>query len=488
MSLPGRSAHVTPFAQMQKELLMKTMISLQVIIAVATLTSSAAFGQWSQTDFADSVGVDAIVTQGENIFVAGGGGGFVPLPVVTGPGSIHDRTASYAAESNYASIGKLSLAESVGTGVFVSSDSGATWSPAGLQGSIVFTMAVAGKYLFAADRGGRIFRTSDSGAVWDSVGSLGSGWLQSLNADSVGPGRAFIFYAAGGPIYMSTDTGTTWTELEASLPGAGGGVTCLASDGPDIFAGTWDGPGPIISSNFSSVFRSTDHGAQWTSVATIFTPDCIAAKGDLVLVGSSHGGVAVSADSGTTWSAAGQNLDFFSIRFIGNNILAGTSSGLYRSIDNGATWMPVDSADDSLPTGMLAVTSHDIFAVSGTPHTDLPRLFMGPASEIVRAPISEVTPVIEPPRNVPLGYALLQNYPNPFNPTTNIEYRISDVGFVTLKVYDVLGQRVATLVDKVEQPGSYEVQFNGSNLASGVYFYRLDAGGYSKTLRMLLLK
>ena len=474
---------------------MKTMILLQVIIAAAALTSSAAFGRWSQTDFADSVGVDAIVTQGDNIFVAGGGGGFVPLPVVTGPAVINGKTATSSLRLYQNRIGSLASGDSLGTGVYMSTDSGATWLPAGLQGSIVFTIAAVGKYLFAADRGGSIFRTSDSGAVWDSVGSLGSGWLQSLDVDSVGPGKAFIFYAAGGPIYVSKDTGTTWTELEASLPGAGGGVTCLASDGPDVFAGTWDGPGPIISSNFGGVFRSTDYGAHWTAVDTIFTPDCIAAKGDLVLVGSSHGGVAVSADSGTTWSAAGQNLDFFSIRFIGNNILAGTSSGLYRSIDNGATWMPVDSADDSLPTGMLAVTSHDIFAVSGTPHTDLPRLFMGPASEIVRAPISEVTPVIEPPRNVPLGYALLQNYPNPFNPTTNIEYRIvpqgsfrTDVGLVTLKVYDVLGQRVATLVDKVEQSGSYEVQFNGSGLASGVYFCRLDAGGYSKTLRMLLLK
>ena len=86
------------------------------------------------------------------------------------------------------------------------------------------------------------------------------------------------------------------------------------------------------------------------------------------------------------------------------------------------------------------------------------------------------------------SYTLLQNYPNPFNPTTNIEFRIADVGFVTLKVYDVLGRRVATLVNRVEQPGNYEVQFNGSRLASGVYFYRLVAGKHVITKKMLLLK
>jgi hypothetical protein len=137
---------------------------------------------------------------------------------------------------------------------------------------------------------------------------------------------------------------------------------------------------------------------------------------------------------------------------------------------------------------MLAVTSTELFAVSGTPHTDLPRLFMGPASEIVSAPISEVTPVIEPPRNVPAGYELSQNYPNPFNPTTDIGFRIADVRLVTLKVYNVLGELVKTLVNKVEQPGSYQVQFDGSNLASGVYFYRLSAGSYTKTMKLMLLK
>ncbi len=90
--------------------------------------------------------------------------------------------------------------------------------------------------------------------------------------------------------------------------------------------------------------------------------------------------------------------------------------------------------------------------------------------------------------HLPTKFTLGQNYPNPFNPTTNIGFRISNVGLATLKVYDVLGRRVATLVDKVEQPGKYEVKFNGSWLASGVYFYRLQSGSTFLQKKMVLIK
>ena len=88
----------------------------------------------------------------------------------------------------------------------------------------------------------------------------------------------------------------------------------------------------------------------------------------------------------------------------------------------------------------------------------------------------------------PSSFGLSQNYPNPFNPATNIEFRIANFGFVSMKVYDVLGRLVATLVNGVRSPGSYEVQFNGSMFASGVYFYRLTAPGVTIVKKMLLEK
>ena len=96
---------------------------------------------------------------------------------------------------------------------------------------------------------------------------------------------------------------------------------------------------------------------------------------------------------------------------------------------------------------------------------------------------------------IPKKFEIFQNYPNPFNPTTTIKYSIpqQNVGnenfrSVQLIVYDILGRKVATLVNEAKAPGNYEVNFNASNLASGVYFYRLQAGSFIQVKKMILMK
>ncbi len=89
---------------------------------------------------------------------------------------------------------------------------------------------------------------------------------------------------------------------------------------------------------------------------------------------------------------------------------------------------------------------------------------------------------------VPTEFSLEQNYPNPFNPTTTIKFQIPGLSFVTLKIYDVLGNEVATLVNEEKPVGSYEIQFDASNHSSGIYFYKLHAGDFAETKKMLLLK
>ncbi|MCH7965541.1 MAG: T9SS type A sorting domain-containing protein [Bacteroidetes bacterium] len=88
----------------------------------------------------------------------------------------------------------------------------------------------------------------------------------------------------------------------------------------------------------------------------------------------------------------------------------------------------------------------------------------------------------------PSVFSLSQNYPNPFNPSTTINYQIPELSFVTIKVYDVLGNEVAALVNEQKPAGKYEVGFNASELVSGVYFYTLSAGEFVQSKRMLLLK
>jgi Secretion system C-terminal sorting domain len=97
------------------------------------------------------------------------------------------------------------------------------------------------------------------------------------------------------------------------------------------------------------------------------------------------------------------------------------------------------------------------------------------------------TDVKEKP-NVIHEYELAQNYPNPFNPTTNIEFRIADFGLVILKVYDILGREIATLVNEEKNPGNYVEKFNGTGLASGIYFYQLRSKNFMKTKKLVLLK
>jgi hypothetical protein len=89
---------------------------------------------------------------------------------------------------------------------------------------------------------------------------------------------------------------------------------------------------------------------------------------------------------------------------------------------------------------------------------------------------------------VPKYYALGQNYPNPFNPTTMIQFTIVDRQWTIVKVYDILGSEVATLVNDVKEPGTYTVHLDASNLASGVYLYRLTAGAFVQTRRLLLVR
>ncbi len=88
----------------------------------------------------------------------------------------------------------------------------------------------------------------------------------------------------------------------------------------------------------------------------------------------------------------------------------------------------------------------------------------------------------------PEKFALYNNYPNPFNPSTKIRYAISQTAFTTMKVYSILGEEVAALINEIKTPGIYEINFDASKLTSGTYFYKLESGNFSQTKKMIILK
>ena len=95
---------------------------------------------------------------------------------------------------------------------------------------------------------------------------------------------------------------------------------------------------------------------------------------------------------------------------------------------------------------------------------------------------------VKTPAEIPSNFYLSQNYPNPFNPTTSIKFSIPRSSFVSIKVYDILGREIKSLVNEEKSPGVYTVKFDGSTLVSGIYFYRLHAGNYTETKKFILMK
>ena len=130
--------------------------------------------------------------------------------------------------------------------------------------------------------------------------------------------------------------------------------------------------------------------------------------------------------------------------------------------------------DDTTPGQSLGTTP------VATPANDEPWVYL----EFDITPTS----VSDPAQGVPESYALSQNYPNPFNPSTKITYALPTKADVSLKVYNVLGQEAASLVNEFQEAGTYNVDFSAAKLTSGVYFYTLKAGQFAETKKMMLLK
>lgn len=166
-------------------------------------------------------------------------------------------------------------------------------------------------------------------------------------------------------------------------------------------------------------------------------------------------------------------IDKYNQKWIGTE-----TGGLHKFIDTSSFWTVYDTAHyDIASDSITAITADKNGAIwIGTSNKGLS----------VFAATSDVNDGLEAGRV--RSYSLSQNYPNPFNPTTRINYSIPKEEFVTLKIYNILGSEVATMVNEVKKAGSYSVEFNASKLPSGMYIYTINAGEFRNSRKLLLLK
>jgi photosystem II stability/assembly factor-like uncharacterized protein len=195
-----------------------------------------------------------------------------------------------------------------------------------------------------------------------------------------------------------------------------------------------------------------------------------------------------TTNGGVNWISV-PNISYLlrDIAFVDNNLgwaIGYDSSGvggILKTIDGGLTWS-IDTGNLSAKLNALYIKDNYGWAV-------------GENGLILRTTNAGPTWVNDKNQTLPTEFMLEQNYPNPFNPSTSIEYIVGGRKYVTLKVYDVLGREVATLVNEEKLPGVYEVEFNASTLSSGIYLYRLQAkpstgqaGDFNSVKKMILLK
>ena len=434
-------------------------------------------------------------------------------------------------------------------GVFRSTDNGLNWTAVnnGLGNTTVLSVAAKTAGEIYAGTAGGVYRSNDNGDTWVQSGLS----AYSINTLIIKDSEIIFAGTENGGVFRSTDDGENWTVVNNNLIDPY--VNCFAINlNGDIFAGT-----------DYSVARTTDNGEYWIQTdLTNFSVRSLAisSAGD-VYAGTYLGGAFYTTDNGLNWTIVNGGLQNNKVYALAINpdgyIFAGTrGNGVFRST---MSVIPVEfisftcfpSGSDVLLKWQTATeTNNDGFEVQRT-ESDSVRSEVGvlngwekigfvkgngtttelksysftdknnPAAnhkyrlkQIDFNGSYKYSDVVEAKINLPDKFSLSQNYPNPFNPTTTINYSIPNVIsspagrernlFVTLKVYNVLGEEVATLINEEKLPGVYSVEFNsysdksagrGQSLSSGIYFYQLtvvpngrQAGSFSSTKKMILLK
>jgi photosystem II stability/assembly factor-like uncharacterized protein len=230
----------------------------------------------------------------------------------------------------------------------------------------------------------------------------------------------------------------------------------------------------------NSLIKTTNGGVNWFSQshpAVSLINRIFAISPEVVWVTAS-GTVLTTTNGGSNWISRdiGTNYYAMSAYFLNSNTgyVCTSPRNIFKTTNNGLNWI-AQMTDTVSIFNSIYFTSSDTGYVCGS-SGKIYKTYNGGAIGI--KPIGE---------NIPEEFSLYQNYPNPFNPNTIIRFQIKDLRFVTLKVYDILGKEVATLVNEKQSPGVYEVSFDGSQYTSGVYFYQLSIDNVQYSIKKMLM-
>jgi len=369
-----------------------------------------------------------------------------------GPGSSTVKTISVS--------GQYVFAGTAGSGVYYTTNEGGTWlaSSNGLGNMTVNKIECSGSVVIACTEAG-LYRSTANGSNWSQVNSGNSSAYTSVRYMNS------VFYAGtyNGSIYKSTDNGATWTLYSSAIAGA---INDMC-----IFNG-------VFFAAATGLHVSTNNGAAW-SVEYISGPAMVLKvlfpTGNVLRLGTGNGGKKSTTPLGNFTTDIPWINFVQGYAWVGSYLIAGMSTGMFWSSDNGTTW------NDPTPNYMQGSYVNCVTQ-------SVSNVYAGAGNFVYKRAINEIIGITVSNTQVPEKFNLSQNYPNPFNPSTTIQYSLSSSQFVTLKVYDVLGNEISTLIDEHKQAGFYEVSFNASSLPSGSYFYRLQIGNYSETKKMLLLR
>ncbi len=358
---------------------------------------------------------------------------------------------------------------------------------------------------------GKILRTSDKGVSWDSISSPTTNELLSVcfsdsnNILASGSNRTIIksvncgldwyeitdisdgynlthiqfidFYTGyiaseSGVILKSTDSGESWFDLDHPEPFAQAFNSLFFLDANTGYVvGT-----PV----YNPVLKTTNGGLNWTRQGNFLLGSLSSVSfvnSDTGLVYGT-GGISKTTNGGLNWNlisvVATSSGD---LSLINDQIAYGVDDNGYivKTTNGGINWMQQMSGTTSHLSGVYFINEQTGYIV-------------GANGTILKTTNGGTVGINTVNQNVPDDFYLFQNFPNPFNPSTHIKFQMPKSNYVRLIVYDLSGKEIMTLYEGELQPGEYEVDFDGSNLSSGTYIYKIEAGDFVETKKMVLLR